>query len=316
MSLTSSKHVFQKIHLEITNSCNLKCSFCPEVHREKSHISLEDFEKRISMLAGKTKQVALHLMGEPLLHPHLPQLIEICKNYSVAVNLTSNGVLLRKQIYKSLLNPTVKQINFSLHSFRVNFPNGNLITYLDRIFNFTEEALQLRPELYINYRLWNLQDAAKNLANEEDELFSSVRERFNAQMPEELNLRKKKSFNLRGRLYINFDSEFIWPDLALPNLGSKGTCYGLNSHIGIHVDGAVVPCCLDKEGVLSLGNINTASLESILASPRAENMRQGFQLGELREKLCQKCNFVRRFKRQKNLSVPQVKPGSPPESRL
>ena len=62
-------------------------------------------------------------------------------------------------------------------------------------------------------------------------------------------------------------------------------------------DGTVVPCCLDSEGEIALGNLFETDMETILSSPRARAMREGLTAGKMIEPLCQKCTYARRFRK-------------------
>lgn len=286
---------YDKVHIEISNICNLQCGFCPEVIRTKKMMDLALFKHVVSEVAPLTEQVAFHLMGEPLVHPQFNDLVQICDHVGLKINLVSNGILLRESRMQDLLHPAFRQVNFSLHSFPDNFPGKDPTDYLNRIFTYTEMALEARPDLYINFRLWNLKDVRGSAPWNSDYL-ARISERFKVAIPSEYDLRTKKSILLKQRLYLHLDTEFVWPSLDLPTLGTSGTCYGLKSHFGILVDGTVVPCCLDKEGVLSLGKIQDQPLQEILEGARARAMIKGFKSGCLKETLCQKCQYIERFK--------------------
>lgn len=291
MQVTKS---YQKVNIEITNICNLQCSFCPEVVRTKGMMSTDLFKHVIEQVAPLTEQVCLHLMGDPLVHPDLQSFVDVCAKAHLPIFLVTNGVLLREKQADVLLHPTIRQVNFSLHSFPDNFPDKDPTPYLERIFTFTERAFEVRPELYINYRLWNLtHPGASNAQNEM--IAEKIEQRFQTELPKRLDVREQKSFRIKNRLYVHYDTEFTWPALDLEILGSQGTCYGLKSHFGILVDGTVVPCCLDKEGVIPLGNIQSTPIRDILMSPRARSMVQGFQKRTLVEELCKRCNYIERF---------------------
>jgi radical SAM protein with 4Fe4S-binding SPASM domain len=286
--------MFNKVHIEISNICNLQCSFCPEVIREKKLIDIDLFENIVRQVAPITEQVAFHLMGDPLVHPRLSDLVEICGKYKAPIFFVTNGVLMNAKNRAILFNPAFRQINFSLHSFNDNFPGRDPSAYLESIFSFTEEALSLCPELYLNYRLWNLADVHGSSTANLD-LLQRISERFDAEVVTLSDVRVKKSFNLKGRLYLHFDTEFKWPDLSLPVLGLRGKCYGLTSHFGVLADGTVVPCCLDKEGSTALGNAKDTPIVEILNGPRAKAMIAGFQQRKLVEDLCQRCQYIERF---------------------
>ena len=289
---------FQRVYIEVGNICNLQCGFCPEVEREKKQMGLELFERALKQVAPLTEQVTFHLMGDPLLHPHLPELVDLAEQHNVRVFLVTNGVLLREKQAELLLSPAFAQVNFSLHSFADNFPGRDPSDYLEKIFSFTESALQRRPDLYLNYRLWNLNDP-RGSATDNRQMLQRIEQRFAITAPSDVDIRQKKSFRIRGRLYFHFDTEFIWPSLDLPVIGQHGRCHGLSSHFGILADGTVVPCCLDKEGKIPLGNIQSQEILDILDSPRAQAILTGFKQRKLVEGLCQRCQYIERFQPRK-----------------
>lgn len=285
---------FTKVNIEISNICNLQCSFCPEVIRSKKRMPLDLFRRIIQQVAPLTDQVCFHLMGEPLMHPQFKEMVEICQESGVRIFLVSNGVLLREKHTDILLHAAFRQVNFSLHSFNDNFPDRDPTEYLQKIFNYTDKALVLRPDLYINFRLWNLQDPRGTSTRNQD-MLHRIAEHFQVQIDTDIDVRTRKSIHLKNRLYLHFDTEFTWPSLDLPVLGTSGTCYGLSSHFGVLVDGTVVPCCLDKEASIPLGNVEQSPLLEILNSPRSKAILDGFKKRKLVEGLCQRCQYIERF---------------------
>ncbi len=294
---------FQKVNIEISNICNLQCSFCPEVIRSKQRMEPALFRTIIEQVAPLTEQVCFHLMGEPLVHAELEKLVEICHEHGTRIFLVSNGVLLREKQSELLLHPAFRQVNFSLHSFFDNYPDRDPSNYLERIFDYTERALRERPDLYLNYRLWNL-ESPQGVGAKNREMLSRIEERFSFRISPERDVRQGKSLKIQGRLYLHFDTEFTWPALELPILGEKGRCHGLSTHFGILVDGTVVPCCLDKEGKIPLGNVATKPILEILSEPKAQAILQGFRAGKLTEELCKRCQYIERFQPRKPLEIP------------
>lgn len=285
---------FKKIYVEISNVCNVQCSFCPVVDRDKKVMGPELFKKTLTQIAPLTDEVCFHLMGEPLTHHLLDDYVDLCAKASLPINLTTNGMLIDDEKSKTLLKNSVRQVNFSFQSYESNFGLNGLEAYLDKIFIFTERAFEIRPDLYINYRLWNKGDDTSNEGANEI-ILKAIENHFNVTINRNVDVGFKKSKKIKNRLYLHFDSRFVWPGPQEPNLGTKGTCHGLSSHIGIHAEGTVVPCCLDKEAVINLGNISDNSIESIITSPRSQAMIEGFKKNKLAEDLCQRCDFIRRF---------------------
>ena len=293
---SSTEKRFKKAYIEISNVCNLQCDFCPEVERDKNLMDRGLFERLIGDVAPLAEQVCFHLMGEPLSHPLFGDFIRICAERSLPVNITTNGTLLSPARIEALLDPIVRQVNFSVHSFQANFPDQDISAYLGKIFEFTRRAFESRPDLYVNYRLWNLSgpDEGKN-----ERIIGLVERAFKVELNTSVDVRWRKGRHVLNRLYVHFDTRFDWPNPNAPLRSETGTCHALSSHIGILSDGTVVPCCLDKEGVAHLGDAKRQTLGEILAGERALRMAQGFKEGRLVEDLCRRCTFIARFDRKK-----------------
>ncbi|AUN99382.1 radical SAM/SPASM domain-containing protein [Bacteriovorax stolpii] len=285
---------FKRVYIEISNICNLQCSFCPVVERDKKIMPADMFKSIINNVAPHTEQVCLHLMGEPLAHPEFETIIKYCEEAGVRINLTTNGILLNR--YKQLLStsPAFHQINFSIHAFKDNFKNKDINPYLQDILNFSKESQEIRPELYINYRLWNIfETTTQNDSN--SDILKTIGNFFETEIKEDIDVGNIKSKRIYKRVYLHFDSRFEWPSPLMPKQSETGFCHGLSSHIGIHADGTVVPCCLDKEARIDLGRMPEMSLSEILQGQRARAMKKGFEAKKLVEDLCQRCTYIKRF---------------------
>jgi hypothetical protein len=241
-----------------------------------------------------TDQVTLHLMGDPLVHPKLSEFIDTCERYEVPIFLVTNGVLLNSVKEEQLLRKPIRQVNFSLHSFHDNYGDKDPTIYLNKIFKFTERAFTERPDLFINYRLWNL-DEPLGTGLQNRSMLDRVNTQFQFAFNNDIDVRRKKSVRIQNKLHLHFDTEFTWPSVDLPVLGERGTCYGLSSHFGILADGTVVPCCLDKEGKIPLGNVKEQAILEILDNERSKKIMQGFRDNKLVENLCQRCQYITRF---------------------
>ena len=109
-----------------------------------------------------------------------------------------------------------------------------------------------------------------------------------------LNLTKEKSIKIDTNTFVDKDNLFEWPDLN-NSVDKDGFCYALKTHIGILSDGTVVPCCLDRDGVIDLGNIFKESLDDILNKKITKDIIDGFKNNKAVHPLCKKCNFRDRF---------------------
>ena len=283
--------MFKKVYLEISNICNVQCSFCPVVEKDKKIMDIADFEAILKQVVPLAETVCLHVLGEPLAHPKFIEILKICEAYKVQIDLTTNGILINRYKHQIINSKSVRQVNFSLQAFKDNFPDRDINPYLQPIFEFVTLAHSSRPELYTNFRLWNLESNT----SDNEEIFSKIESYFNITINRTIEIGAIKSKNIWNRLYLHFDSRFEWPSYSLPFQGTQGRCHGTINHIGIHADGSVVPCCLDKNASINLGNLNNQSLTDIINSERFTTMRNGFLNGVLVENFCQHCTFIKRF---------------------
>lgn len=281
---------FKKVYVEITNICNLNCSFCPKNARAKKFMSVEEFEKIASIISPITNTVSLHVMGEPLLHPNLPEIFNICKKYNLNTHLTTNGTLLKQK--KDLLKTgCCRRIFVSLHSYEANQHTFSLNEYLQDIFTSCKEIAQ--NGTFIEFRLWNESNntSTKNKLNKE--IIDYACKFFKAKVD---ILNPKKYHNLTENIYLGFDNVFEWPiNTQETEKHALKFCYGLRTHFAILCDGTVIPCCFDSEGKLKLGNIFEKPLEDILTSTRAEKIYKGFTDRNATEDFCKTCVYADKF---------------------
>ena len=286
---------FKKVYIEITSVCNLACSFCPPTQRAKGLIKVEQFEKILDQIRPHTKYIYLHVKGEPLLHPRIDQLLDAAHERGFKVNITTNGTLIKKQREKLLGKPALRQMNFSLHSFDGHEGSENREKYLGDILEFVRDARE--HNVIFSYRLWNIQrddqtdvDRRKNA-----ETLDILEKEYNLSFKIEERVEPGKGVKIAPNVYLNQDHEFKWPSLLEPEYTGKGFCHALRSQAAILVDGTVVPCCLDGEGVINLGNVNEQSFSNIVESDRANNLVDGFSRREAVEELCRKCGYRQKF---------------------
>lgn len=287
---------YKKVYLEITNVCNLKCDFCPETKRKAEFISEAAFEQILDQIKPFTDYIYLHVKGEPLLHPNFGRLLDISYEKGFKVNITTNGTLIDKAADTLIAKPAVRQINFSLHSFDGNQKEISKAAYIDSILNFSSRAIA-ESNIIISLRLWNLDSAllAENQRKRNLAIMHKIEEYFKLPYAIQGNLSETKALKLCEQVYLNLDYEFKWPDLQEEEDFNKGTCFGLRQQVAILVDGTVVPCCLDGEGIINLGNINEDKFADIISGKRAESIRLGFCNHKIAEELCRKCGYRKRF---------------------
>lgn len=288
---------FKKIYIEITNVCNLSCSFCPKTEREKSFMTVEDFEHVIKEIVPYTDYVYFHVKGEPLLHPRLSQLLDICGDNGIKVNITTNGTLITKALGALKGKEALRQMNFSLHSFGGRSEEKE--SYLEEILAGAKEILKTTSS-NISYRFWNINSSediksGADVIADTNKYLNILEKEYQYTDSLKSAVAPGRGIRLADRVYISRDYEFTWPSLKEEEDEGVGFCYGLRTHAGILSNLTVIPCCLDGEGVVSLGSLKKNSMEEILNSPRARALYDGFSGRRAVEELCRKCGYRKKF---------------------
>ena len=276
---------FKKIYIEITNSCNFNCSFCFQTGRAKAFMSPEDFRAICQKIKPFTSYIYLHVLGEPLLHPRFEEILQIAAENELNVNITTNGSLIARK-KEILLRNNVRQINISLHDAEENVEKDQLENYLKEILSYAKPAAN---QTYVNLRLWNSGEMASNDFNQF--CVEKIRQHFpegNTNLNEST---KEKGIKLADHIFLQTAPRFEWPDGGEERSPKTRTCYALRDQIAILAEGTVVPCCLDADGNMNLGNVFEQDLGEILQSARAQKIRNGFINHKITEEFCKSCGF-------------------------
>lgn len=288
---------FHRAYIEITNVCGLACTFCPPKSQATQTMDLTFFESVLLQLRNYTDEIALHVMGDPMVLSNLRDYLDIAQKYKFKVLVTTSGFYLDSTRREALFHPSVRQVNISLNSFNKNSVSRTFEAYMEPILALCDEKLAGEKDFFINLRLWNLDETYSEQAFNE-QLFRKLEHHF--VLDEGLILTsisgERQSIRLASKILLHFDRYFEWPNLDNEVVGD-GYCHGLSRQIAILSDGRVVPCCLDGDGVMELGNLREINLGKILTSERSCAMVMGFEKGLAIEELCQKCSYKERFRK-------------------
>ena len=286
--------MIKKAYFEITNLCNLSCSFCPKTKREKKFVSLEEFEKVALKLQGKIEYLYLHLMGEPTLHPKLAEILDLSGKLGFKVIITTNGTILREKGDILLKADSVYKISISVHSFEANDSlSVDMDDYLDSCFEFSGKASE-KGKICV-FRLWNLDGETTMGENDKNPYILDRMRRFFGEKWSETRSGKR----LASKIFLEYGERFEWPDPEANEIcAEERFCHGLRDQIGILCDGTVVPCCLDSEGTIRLGNIFESSFEEIINSPQAVAFYDSFTKRKSPHRLCDNCGYAKRFSKK------------------
>ena len=292
---------FRKIYIEITNQCNYNCSFCPKTQRRAKYMTVEEFTSIIEKTKAHGDNFYLHVMGEPTSHPMFKDILRVCTENGVKVNITTNGTLL-DIVGDSIIENKIRMISISLHSFEANTLTISMQHYLDKVMNFCKKSLG--SGISVELRLWNFDKESiydKNKLNGQivDYLKEGLELDFDLEQAiadklTEMETSKSRKFNitLKDKIYLGMAEHFDWPNIYKKERCDRGFCYGLRNQIAILSNGDVVPCCLDSEGHMVLGNIHEKSLQDIFEGERAQAIYNGFTNSRAVEPLCQTCGYM------------------------
>ena len=265
---------FKKVYIEICNGCNLNCDFCIKNSRQVKYIKRDEYEYIINKIAGYTKEIYLHVLGEPLMHKDINYFIDYAHIMGILVNITTNGYLINK--IKD--NKNIHRLNISMHSFNSRY-GIEIDEYIDNVFYVVDN---LRDKTFVSLRLWVKTENTKKI-------LEYINKRYGTKI---LEIDNNKKIKISNNLIIDSFHEFIWPDINNSYYNENGRCNGLIDHFGILSTGEIIPCCLDSKGIINLGNIYQDNLEDVFNSKLVKEMREGFLNNKKCQELCRHCSFL------------------------
>ncbi|MGL2702246.1 radical SAM/SPASM domain-containing protein [Helicobacter pylori] len=283
--MTPNKKPFKKIYIELSDICGLQCSFCPNPKNIRGVMPLELFEKICKEAAPLTQIITLHVLGDPCKLKNLNHYLSTARRFSLKVDLVTSGAYLHD--FETLLQDAIYQISISLDAGLDNHNKLNQHRYIQKILEFCRYKCEKNSEVFLNLRI---QDST---LEKHQNLIKPFLESFEYVSLE--NLKSQGRARLFKKSFLNIQKTFKWPDLNAQNPLNQESktpyCYGLIKQIAILSNGVVVPCCMDTQAHINLGNLNHTSLKDILNSQKAMAIKTHFLKGEALELLCKNCSY-------------------------
>lgn len=291
----SKPPVFQ---LETTNVCNMKCVMCPRtelMERKQGYMSMTDFEQLVDQLAPHDEErwnkwksysekeflantlaydedffyfmvcaqtLILHGFGEPILDKDLGKKIAIATKKGLPTYFSMNPVNIRLDKMKEFAEAGLDYLKFSLEG----LDNETQLLYrrvADKTFNQTLRKIFDTIALFEkgNYKTKIILTRLSFKHDPEGDkeyldfwkqypVMAYIKNQHNRWLYEE------EKTNPNTAEYLQRYCEFPW------------------SSVSVLYDGTVVPCPLDYEGALSMGNVRDNSLEEIWNSEKYEDFRR------------------------------------------
>ena len=270
MNISNTKKRFKKVYIEITNVCNLSCPFCAKCGREARFMTEDEFVRAAEQTKTVSDYVYFHLLGEPTLHPLMRRFLDICTDIGLKVNLTTNGTLPDNIPAE---HSALRKVSISLHAAEAN--SLDVKGYAVGVKSLVEKLAENGKITELKF--WN-GTYDKNIR---EDSYTGRLMALLSPLPESV--------------HIGCGETFVWPADSKEDFNPI-FCMGLRDQCAVLSDGTVVPCCLDSEGEIALGNVFCTSLADILSSPRAKALYDGFSAGKATESLCRRCSFYQNRK--------------------
>ena len=269
--------MLKRVYLEITNACNLNCTFCTN-SKGHNYLNLLEIDNYTSQIKKHCDYIYLHVLGEPLLHPNFNEILNILDNKNISLQLVTNGTLLYK--YPDILNhKCLRKLSISIHSIDgIEVENSYFETIDILIRNVKDTQLELR---FYDFN---------NLSNKLRNYLDRLKKEYSFDITN-----KQNSYKLKNNVYIYFQQFFKWPNINDPVVGDTGTCHGAIDMIAINSNSDVTICCLDPLAHNHIGNLKHMSLDEILNSEEYKKYINDFRNRKINSDLCKRCSYRLRF---------------------
>jgi radical SAM protein with 4Fe4S-binding SPASM domain len=319
--------LLDRLHIEVTNVCNFKCEFCPDaiMERQRGHMDLGLLRQILDELAAQpiTRIITYHLMGEPLIYPHIFAAISLAAERNLQLHLTTNGSTfqLKPDHVERLVSSGIPKVTISLqtpdpHTFvlRGAPPKLSANAYFEGITRYVRTNLRTadsptrvhikfldttpHPFLVPHKPMQVVEGKAQmreTLREWASHLLSDLPDCPDlAWIEQQIDRHKPGRWQLiplHPKLVLETFPLDSWGNVEADSVvpASFGYCNGAAQQAGILHDGTVVPCCKDFEGHISLGNVKEQPLREILRGATACQLRQGFDRFQVENPICQRC---------------------------
>ncbi|KAF0124203.1 MAG: radical SAM protein [Elusimicrobia bacterium] len=266
---------YRRAFIEITNRCNLTCSFCARSERPPRDMSPEEFRLVAAQVKPLAAGVFLHVLGEPMLHPEFPAILSASSELGLKVTLVTNGTLIDRFSPGIFSEPCLAQVSPSLQALSA-LPPERREEALEKLIAF---ARARPPGLIVVFRLRGADDPFSLAAR------SALLASFPGYAPDP----GKRRLKLAENTFFAGGGLFGWPGSG-PGSGKK-SCLGLRHHFAVLSDLRVAPCCIDCDGAMALGDLREKTLAEALSSPAAAALRASIAGRGTMPAHCAGCGF-------------------------
>lgn len=273
--------------IEVTNRCNLNCVICSRRYssRPQGLMDMTLFAKIINEIKHSSRFTWLHLLGEPLLHPHIAEMIKLCKENGMKVGISTNATLLNEQRAKKILESGLDSCILAFdgvnkETYEQVRTGGVYETVEKNILNFLKLKKELKKE-----KPWTvIQTVEINLTESE---IGAFKKKWKDSDVNEILVRKYSTSagQIEDKDFVAKPQHQYIPKQKL----SRPPCFLLWNSAVIFWNGDVSVCCHDcVNGKLVFGNLKDDDLKTIWNSPKIEFLRECHLSGDF-PLICKDC---------------------------
>lgn len=318
--------------LELTNKCNFHCDFCPSDSQKRNlgFMDLEFAKKSIAEVADKklARRIALHLMGEPTLHPKMVEILQFGASKNIPIDLVTNGSTLVPKVVPRILDnlygtieashmtPTEETyhirgdvgLSWSRYIGNIRLLVSEYVKRLangDRIRNTIDIRVMVTKDTASNMDIIGSSDMARDILVEWRD-FAAETERELGLTPfargdldgVEISLAADQlpmTYRLQQGIVLTlwraftFANTRVGDDFALEDVQETVYCPNPFKQFAILWNGDVSLCCLDYDGQLKVGNIHEESIESVMHGEAAMKVRAAMLGQQPLPSVCRTC---------------------------
>ena len=239
-----------RMYIESTNICNLKCIMCPtgrgEVTRPKGFMDFDIFKQIVDEMAPYVKATTLHIWGEPLLHKRIIDMVAYCSEKGLRSEISTNATLLTEDKTRGLLDAGLGAIYLSLDGMRPETyeavrVNADYERTNQHIRHFIEKKVTGGYKTYTNLQIIQLQQTV----NEIDEFVKAW------SIPGVDRIHVKAFDSWAGQ--VEEINDLRADEIELP--AKRFACPNLWYHVHIYWDGSLAMCDRDFNSRFPLGSV-------------------------------------------------------------
>ncbi|MBI2910180.1 MAG: radical SAM protein [Chloroflexi bacterium] len=244
----------REVLIETTNICNLDCPMCysRQALREKGFIELDTCRRAIDQAVElDIKDVHLYTVGEPLLHPHIAEMVRIAKEKGRRVFIFTNGALLNPELGEKLIDAGLDCLTFSVEGHEAGrYERTRRGSKFQRLLENASAFRKLRDKRGAPTRI---------------EVFSDVSNETKEELTAFVSFWKQYADGVQ-LVYLANQGGYIkgiQNSQVLPPAETRRPCSSLWATMVVLWNGEVSVCCVDFEGRLIVGNIFESTLKDI-----------------------------------------------------